>query len=44
MKTIIMTRDDVGDIIVNDTPEDIAEWQSYGFVVKQEPAVQKAKG
>lgn len=35
MKTVIMTRDDVGEIIVNET--DVAEWEGYGFALKQEP-------
>lgn len=35
METVIMTREDAGDVIVNAT--DVAEWEGYGFAVKAQP-------
>ena len=35
METVIMSREDAGDVIVNAT--DVAEWEGYGFAVKVEP-------
>lgn len=36
METVIMARDDVGEIVVNAT--DVAEWEGHGFALKAAPS------